>query len=142
MMNKTKQWMLTVGRACSCSAKRASSLGSRSIAVLAAILTICGASLFTACTNQDNAAGQESQPARIGIAWRCDSTSLTYVSTVRSVREAGAVPVPLPQLKSPVMAYDGDQLLPEYTDSHGILLQEYADKLKADPLRYFRALTK
>ena len=102
--------------------------------MLAAILTICGASLFTACTNQDNAAGQESQPARIGIAWRCDSTSLTYVSTVRSVREAGAVPVPLPQLKSPVMAYDGDQLLPEYTDSHGILLQEYADKLKADPL--------
>ena len=101
---------------------------------LAAILTICSTSAFTACSNLNNADGQESQPARIGIAWRCDSTSLTYVSTVRSVREAGAIPVPLPQFKSPVMAYDGDQLLPQYTDAHGVLRQEYADALKADPL--------
>ena len=49
-MKKIHSWMLTSCRACSRSTKRASSLCARSIAAFAAIL-ICGASVFTSCTN-------------------------------------------------------------------------------------------
>ena len=53
-MKQTKQWILTIGRACSCSAKRASSLGSRLIAALTAILTICGMTAISSCTDKDD----------------------------------------------------------------------------------------
>ena len=93
---------------------------------------ICGLVLFSACCNDDDAA-QRDGIVRIGIAWRGDSMAITYTSTLQSVREAGAIPVPLPLLKSPFMEYDGDELLPQYMDEHGILRQEYADKMKANP---------
>ena len=99
-----------------------------------AILAICGLGILTSCTNSGSAVRQDDAPVRIGIAWRGDITAITYVGTLQSVREAGAEPVPLPLIKSPFMEYDGDQLLPQYTDEHGVLLKEYAEKLKADPL--------
>lgn len=74
-------------------------------------------------------------PIRIGIAWRGDSTAVTYTSTLLSVRQAGAIPVPLPLVKSPRMEYNGDRLQDQYLDSHGILLPEYADEVKSNPLQ-------
>ena len=96
-------------------------------------LVLFGAGLFSSCCSDDNAVRQDDMPVRIGIAWRGDSTAITFVSTLQSVREAGAVPVVLPLLKSPFMEYDSNQLVAEYTDEHGIVLREYADKVKADP---------
>ena len=52
-MQKIFQWMLTSCRAYSRSTKRASSFCARSIVALAAIL-ICGASVFTACSGNDD----------------------------------------------------------------------------------------
>ena len=52
-MKKYFNLMLTSCRACSRSTKRASSLCARSIAAFAAIM-ICGASVFIACSNDDN----------------------------------------------------------------------------------------
>ena len=52
-MKKIHSWMLTSCRACSRSTKRASSLCARSIAAFAAIL-ICGASVFTSCSSNDD----------------------------------------------------------------------------------------
>ena len=101
--------------------------------IIYAVALISSLALFSSCSNDDNAERQDDTPVRIGIAWRGDSTAITYTSTLQSVREAGAVPVPLPLLKSPLMEYEGDQLLEQYTDAHGIVLQEYADKVKADP---------
>ena len=97
-----------------------------------AVAIICGLMLFSSCCNDDDDA-QRGGIVRIGIAWRGDSTAISYTSTLQSVREAGAIPVPLPLLKSPYMEYDGEELLAQYTDEHGILLQEYADKVKANP---------
>lgn len=97
--------------------------------ILATLLTIS----YVALASCNKAVEPDKTPVRIGIAWRGDSTSVTYTSTLQSVREAGAVPVPLPLLKSPAMEYDGDRLLAQYTDEHGIVLQEYADKVKANP---------
>ena len=93
---------------------------------------IGGMVLLASCSNDDDAAQSDNRP-RIGIAWRGEPTAITYTSTLQSVREAGAIPVPLPLLKSPFMEYDGDELLPQYMDEHGILRQEYADKMKANP---------
>ena len=92
----------------------------------------CLVLLWSSCTGE-NTARQDDTPLRIGIAWRGDSTAITFTSTLQSVREAGAIPVVLPLLKSPFMEYDGEQLLAQYTDDHGIVLQEYADKVKTDP---------
>lgn len=86
--------------------------------------------LLSSCGRQE-----PEKPVRIGIAWRGDSTAVTYTSTLLSVREAGAIPVPLPLVKSPHMEYDGDRLKEQYLDSHGILLQEYAEAVKSDPLQ-------
>ena len=96
-----------------------------------AVAIICGFVLFSSCSNDD--AAQRNGIVRIGIAWRGEPTAITYTSALQSVREAGAVPVPLPLLKSPFMEYDGDELLPQYMDEHGILRQGYADKVKANP---------
>lgn len=97
------------------------------------IVLISSLVLLLSCSTDDNAARKDDNPVRIGIAWRGDSTAITFVSALQSVRETGAVPVVLPLLKSPFMEYDGDQLMSQYTDEHGVLLQEYADKVKADP---------
>ena len=86
--------------------------------------------LLSSCGRQE-----PEKQVRIGIAWRGDSTAVTYTSTLLSVREAGAIPVPLPLVKSPYMEYDGDRLKEQYLDSHGILLQEYADAVKSSPLQ-------
>ena len=101
--------------------------------IIYAVALISSLALFSSCSNDDNAELQDDTPVRIGIAWRGDSTAITYTSTLQSVREAGAVPVPLPLLKSPLVEYEGDQLLEQYTDEHGVVLQEYADKVKTDP---------
>lgn len=85
--------------------------------ILATLLTIS----YVALASCNKAVEPDKTPVRIGIAWRGDSTSVTYTSTLQSVREAGAVPVPLPLLKSPAMEYDGDRLLAQYTDEHGIV---------------------
>ena len=97
------------------------------------IVLISSLVFLLSCSTDDNAARKDDNPVRIGIAWRGDSTAITFVSALQSVRETGAVPVVLPLLKSPFMEYDGDQLMSQYTDEHGVLLQEYADKVKADP---------
>lgn len=97
------------------------------------VVYICSWVLLWSCSNDDSTAQQDDIPVRIGIAWRGDSTAITYTSALQSVREAGAVPVPLPLLKSPFMEYEGEKLLVLYTDEHGIVLQEYADKVKANP---------
>ena len=94
-------------------------------------LEVSAAILLLASCNKHEAGRQ----VRIGIAWRGDSTAVSYTSTLQSVREAGAIPVPLPLVKSPVMQYKGDQLQEQYMDSHGIVLQEYADAVKSNPLQ-------
>ena len=63
-----------------------------------AVVFYCCLVLFSSCGKR-----QDGTPIRIGIAWRGDDTAITYTSTLQSVREAGAIPVPLPLLKSPFM---------------------------------------
>ena len=86
------------------------------------VLALICLTFFPLCSNGDNAAQKNDTPIRIGIAWRGDSTSISYTSALQSVREAGAIAVPLPLLKSPFMKYEGDELLAQYIDEHGFFL--------------------
>ena len=83
-------------------------------------------------SHEDGTISKNDAPIRIGIAWRGDTTAISFVSAVTSIREAGCVPVLLPMLKSPALEYVGDNLSTNFLDEHGILLQEYADMIKHD----------
>lgn len=69
----------------------------------------------------------------IGIAWRADTTSEFYTNVVRAIREAGGTPVLLKQVKPLSYQTSEADLLPQYTDSVGILLQPCADYIKSLP---------
>ena len=60
-----------------------------------AVAIICGFVLFSSCSNDD--AAQRDGIVRIGIAWRADMTSTSYVSTIKAIREAECEPVLLPR---------------------------------------------
>ena len=66
------------------------------LVIIYTVALISGLALFSSCSNSDNSAQQDETPVRIGIAWRGDSTSISYTSALQSVREAGGIPVPLP----------------------------------------------
>ena len=87
--------------------------------------------IFVACSNDsDNGNNQKDQPVRIGIAWRADVSSEFYTNVVRALKEAGAEPVLLPQVKFNDFTFEGETLLPSYIDENDILLQQYADMIK------------
>ena len=87
--------------------------------------------IFVACSNDsDNGNNQKDQPVRIGIAWRADVSSEFYTNVVRALKEAGAEPVLLPQVKFNDFTFEDETLLPSYIDENDILLQQYADMIK------------
>ena len=91
--------------------------------------------IFVACSNDsDNGNNQNDQPVRIGIAWRADVTSEFYTNVVRALKEAGAEPVLLPQVKFGEFASEDETLLRLYINENDYLLQQYADMIKTDPL--------
>ena len=73
---------------------------------------------------------QAQHPVRIGIAWVPNTKA--YDRVVRSIEAAGGEAVILPQMRAAALKYDGTQLLPQYVDENGVLLQQYADMVKID----------
>ena len=51
------------------------------------IVLISSLVFLLSCSTDDNAARKDDNPVRIGIAWRGDSTAITFVSALQSVRE-------------------------------------------------------
>lgn len=73
---------------------------------------------------------QAQHPVRIGIAWVPNTKA--YDRVVRSIEAAGGEAVILSQMRAAALKYDGTQLLPQYVDENGVLLQQYADMVKID----------
>ena len=68
----------------------------------------------------------------IGLTWSYDGQDEEYAYYKSVVKEAGGIPVELDQVMSKAVGYDAnDDLLPEYMDATGQLLQPYADQIKA-----------
>ena len=72
---------------------------------------------------------------KIGIAWRADSNSKGYISICRAIEAAGGEPVLLDQVISNEVPYTEGKVSQEAVDENGILLQKYADKIKAQGFR-------
>ena len=92
--------------------------------------------LFLVACSKDSDSGnsQNDQPVKIGIAWRADVTSEFYTNVVRALKEAGAEPVLLPQVKFDDFILDSETLMSMYFDENNILLQQYADMVIKDML--------
>lgn len=91
--------------------------------------------IFVSCRGNKARSIEIEEPVRIGIAWRADTTSEFYTNTVRALREAGAEPVLLSQVRMSDFGYSSPEnsLDSAYFDENGILLEKYADMLKRDP---------
>ena len=95
------------------------------------IIIALAAIVFSSCkTNNTSSSTPDNEPVRIGIAWRADTTSEFYTNVVRALREAGAEPVLLTQVKMANFEYNGSTLSSSYIDKNDILLQQYADMVK------------
>ena len=87
------------------------------IAILPIVLTVTG------CCSQGK--------TKIGIAWRADSNSKGYISVCRAIEAAGGEPVLLDQVVSDEVPYVEGKVSQKAVDENGILLQKFADKIKA-----------
>ena len=70
------------------------------------------------------------EKASIGIMWRPDQTSESFVYTLRAVEAAGGTPVKLDPVRSFDLEYGEDGRLKEGVDGNGILTTDAADIVK------------
>ena len=70
---------------------------------------------------------------RVGLAWQPKASA--YERVVTSVELAGGEAVILPQVRPARFDYDGDVLAGKYLDGDGVLLPEWADRVKRDTYR-------
>ena len=87
--------------------------------VLVAIL-ICGACVFTCCSNDDNPSDGSKKEVRIAIAWRADTDNEFCTNVVEAFREAGVTVTVLPQVKAQYLEYDGTAVATANLDAEGI----------------------
>ena len=87
------------------------------IAMLAVLLCVC------------NVASAD-DVVRVGMAWQPNEKA--YDRVVRSIELAGGEAVILPQMRPVGFEYEDSVLQAKYLDNDGVLLQQYADKVKRD----------
>ncbi len=87
------------------------------IAMLAVLLCVC------------NVASAD-DIVRVGMAWQPNEKA--YDRVVRSIELAGGEAVILPQMRPVGFEYEDSVLQAKYLDNDGVLLQQYADKVKRD----------
>lgn len=87
------------------------------IAMLAVLLCVC------------NVASAD-DIVRVGMAWQPNEKA--YDRVVRSIELAGGEAVILPQMRPVGFKYEDSVLQAKYLDNDGVLLQQYADKVKRD----------
>ena len=72
----------------------------------------------------------QSNKKNIYVAWSNKQDSYSFIATIKTIEEIGCNPVILKMVKSNDVIYEGDDLNPSMIDEHGILLSEYAKKVK------------
>ena len=81
-------------------------------------------------TCAQNSPTNPSRPIRVGIAWQPSADRLNLL--ISTIEAAGAQPVALPQMRPACLGYDNDRVSDRYVDTCGIILQQYADRIKRD----------
>ncbi len=87
--------------------------------------------VFASCSNSERRNNNE--PIVVGISWRSDISSEFYTNIVASLKEVGAEPVLLDQVRNDNIEYTGNVVSQQATDSVGYLATYAAEALKKDP---------
>lgn len=66
----------------------------------------------------------------IYVAWSNETNSYSFISTIKTIESLGYKPIILEMVKSYDLNYQDNGLLNNASDEHGILLPEYARKIK------------
>lgn len=75
--------------------------------------------VFASCSNSERRNNNE--PIVVGISWRSDISSEFYTNIVASLKEVGAEPVLLDQVRNDNIEYTGNVVSQQATDSVGYL---------------------
>lgn len=89
-----------------------------SILSLCIFLTLCG------CANDQK--GKQS----IAVGWHNRQDSYSFVSTIKTIEETGAIPKVLEMVKANYLEYDGNGKLTKAKDENGMLTNEAAELVK------------
>lgn len=108
---------------------------------LALAMAMAASMLLTGCGQKDDASSTSTEDPTgpvIGISWAytdADDPDVVaeYEGYATVIEAAGGVPVRLDQVTTTAVKYDEDgEILDEYIDDTGMLLQEYADSVKSN----------
>ena len=95
------------------------------------VLLLVLLSLFLgSCSNSDNNSPSDS-PVTIGISWRSDLDSEFYTNVVTAIKECGATPVLLTQVKCYDITYQDGEVTADCIDEAGHLTLSAASTLRA-----------
>lgn len=89
--------------------------------------------LFVSCSSSDDLSNKEDGIVTVGISWRSDIESEFYTNIVAALKEAGAKPVLLAQVRNNSIAYADGNVSKECIDENDYLNLPAAEKLKKDP---------
>lgn len=89
--------------------------------------------LSVSCSSSDNSSNNEDGIVTVGISWRSDIESEFYTNIVAALKEAGAKPVLLAQVRNNSIAYADGNVSKECIDENDYLNLPAAEKLKKDP---------
>ena len=95
------------------------------------VLLLVLLSLFLgSCSDSDNNSPSDS-PVTIGISWRSDLDSEFYTNVVTAIKECGATPVLLTQVKCNDITYQNGEVTADCIDEAGHLTLSAASTLRA-----------
>ena len=95
------------------------------------VLLLVLLSLFLgSCSDSDNNSPSDS-PVTIGISWRSDLDSEFYTNVVTAIKECGATPVLLTQVKCNDITYQDGEVTADCIDEAGHLTLSAASTLRA-----------
>ena len=95
------------------------------------VLLLVLLSLFLgSCSDSDNNSPSDS-PVTIGISWRSDLDSEFYTNVVTAIKECGATPVLLTQVKCNDITYQDGEVIADCIDEAGHLTLSAASTLRA-----------
>ena len=97
---------------------------------MAVCLLILGLQMTVGNAEGEKGTMQEEKKPAVGIAWRRDQTSESFVCTVEAVRAAGGTPVLLPMVKASFFQYEEGRLR-GCTEESGQLSPEASAKVRA-----------
>lgn len=93
------------------------------------IIPLVAASFASSC-------GQSPAKKNIYVAWSNKQNSYSFISTLKTIEAIGCKPVVLDMVRSTDLSYGTDNMLIDAVDEHGILLSNFAGRVKENTWKH------